>query len=562
MKRLYGNTGGLKADQFRRLEALYRRRTPIQHLISLALLREIGRLSHETGRQIGLLIDRTGRVTHVVVGDRQKIVIPDLSGFRLASGRLKGLRCVHTHLSQEGLTEDDLTDLCLLALDFMAAVGCTEEGAPHRVFAAHILPENGGDKLYDVLPPLRPDGMDIACLDRIQALETELSLLGGSQKTAPGSERAILMNAGNMPRHRAQESRKELLALARSSGLEVVGVEAYRRTSGGQLPLGRGKLQQLAISALQKGATLVVFDQELNPSQIRTLADQLQLKIIDRTQLILDIFAQRARTREGKLQVELAQLKYLLPRLVTKNTAMSRLTGGIGGRGPGETKLEINRRRARDRIGRLEAAILQVRKNRKTQRRMRGKQHLPVVSIIGYTNAGKSTLLNTLTHSRVLAESRLFATLDPSSRRLRFPRDMEVIITDTVGFIRDLPQDLKAAFRATLEELEQADLLLHVIDISHPHFPEQLEAVEKIVDELQLTHTPIIRVLNKTDVMDAAQVAHLQRQYNGIPISARDRSTLHGLTDALQQAFTRPLKAVDRSNDRGVNLNLYGIGAD
>ncbi|MBW1776056.1 MAG: GTPase HflX [Deltaproteobacteria bacterium] len=540
MKRLYGNTAGLKANQIRRLEALYRRRIPIQQLISLPLLREMGRLSREVRRQIGLLIDRAGRVNHVIVGDRQKIVIPDLSGYRLASGRLKGLRCVHTHLAEEALTEDDLTDLCFLALDFMAAVTVSEEGDPLRVYAAHILPRGLRDKLYDLLPPLRPDQMDMDCLDRIQALETELSLFEGVQKTIIYTERAILMHAGNMPKHREQESRRELLALARSCGLDVVGVEAYRRTTGGPLPLGKGKVQQLSISALQKGATMVVFDQELNPSQIRSIADHLQLKIIDRTQLILDIFAQRARTREGKLQVELAQLKYLLPRLVTKNTAMSRLTGGIGGRGPGETKLEINRRRARDRIGRLETALLQVRKNRKIQRGMRGKKRLPVVSIVGYTNAGKSTLLNTLTHSQVLAESRLFATLDPSSRRLRFPRDMEVIITDTVGFIRDLPQDLRVAFRATLEELEQADLLLHVIDISHPHFPEQMESVEKILEELELGETPVLRVLNKMDLVEASEANVWRRKYDGICVSARDRSTLAGLIETMEYILSIP----------------------
>ncbi|PIP36547.1 MAG: GTPase HflX [Desulfobacterales bacterium CG23_combo_of_CG06-09_8_20_14_all_52_9] len=539
MKRLFGNTGGLKADQTRGLEALYRRRVPIQHLISLQLLREISRLSREMRRQIGLLIDRTGRVTHVIVGDYQKIVIPDLTGYRSASGRLNGVRCVHTHLAEETLTEDDLTDLCLLTLDFMAAVTVSEDGEPGLVHAAHILPKGPEEKPYGFLHPLRPDRMDIACLDRIHALETELSLFDGIRRTKPGSERAILMHDGDMPRHLKQESHRELLALAMSCGLEVVGTEPYRRSFGSQLPLGKGKLQQLAISALQKGVTMVVFDQELNPSQIRTLADRLQLKIIDRTQLILDIFAQRAQTREGKLQVELAQLKYLLPRLVMKNTAMSRLTGGIGGRGPGETKLEINRRRARDRIVRLEEALLQVRKNRKTQRAMRGKKHLPVVSIIGYTNAGKSTLLNTLTHSQVMAESRLFATLDPTSRRLRFPQDMEVIITDTVGFIRDLPQDLMVAFRATLEELEQADLLLHVIDISHPHFPEQVESVEMILNELALMDKPAIRVLNKIDQLEASEVAALSRRYDGVPICARNRSTLHGLIDAMQGILSK-----------------------
>jgi GTP-binding protein HflX len=288
------------------------------------------------------------------------------------------------------------------------------------------------------------------------------------------------------------------------------------------------------ILALQEAATVIIFDQELNPSQIRTITDQVELKVIDRTQLILDIFAQRAQSREGKLQVELAQLKYLLPRLVTKNTAMSRLTGGIGGRGPGETKLEINRRRVRDRIAHLETALTSVRKQRKQQKAKRHKKRLPVISIIGYTNAGKSTLLNTLTKSNVLAESRLFATLDPSSRRLRFPKDFEVIVTDTVGFIKDLPKDLLVAFRATLEELENADLLLHIIDISNSHFEEQIKSVEKILADLNLQHTTTIRVLNKMDLVDHQFCVRLSRQLNGTAISACSKSTLMPLIEKME----------------------------
>jgi GTP-binding protein HflX len=282
----------------------------------------------------------------------------------------------------------------------------------------------------------------------------------------------------------------------------------------------------LAIGALQQAATLIIFDQELDPSQIRAITDQIELKVIDRTQLILDIFAQRAQTREGKLQVELAQLKYLLPRLVLKNTAMSRLTGGIGGRGPGETKLEINRRRVRDRIAHLERQLIAVRKHRKQQRSQRQKKGLPIISIIGYTNAGKSTLLNALTKSSVLVESRLFATLDPSSRRLKFPRDTEVIISDTVGFIKDLPRDLLVAFRATLEELEDADLLLHVIDISNPHHLAQIDSVEQIVSDLNLGNATLLRVLNKTDLVNPAIIQKLSRTLNGTAISAKQKSTL------------------------------------
>jgi GTP-binding protein HflX len=367
-------------------------------------------------------------------------------------GRLKGLRCIHTHLNNETLSADDLTDLALLRLDLMAAILSKPDGLPQKVHIAHIMPKNMDQTPYQILPPLNPGDLDIDCLALIQALEDELARARKGYQANRDTERALLVSVSSETRSQAEESMAELRELALSGGIEVVGsVMQQRGKADSRLLIGPGKLQDLAILALQEAATIIIFDQELNPSQIRSITNHVDIKIIDRTQLILDIFAQRAQTREGKLQVELAQLKYLLPRLVVKNTAMSRLTGGIGGRGPGETKLEINRRRVRERIARLEKALLTVRQQRSQQKAKRRKKGLPVISIIGYTNAGKSTLLNTLTQSNVVAESRLFATLDPSSRRLRFPRDFEVIITDTVGFIRDLPKDLMAAFRATLD---------------------------------------------------------------------------------------------------------------
>jgi GTP-binding protein HflX len=337
---------------------------------------------------------------------------------------------------------------------------------------------------------------------------------------------------------------EELEDLAISSDIEVVEkILQLRRKVNSKFLMGPGKLQELIISALQKGATLIIFDQELNPSQIRSITDQIDLKVIDRTQLILDIFAQRAQTKEGKLQVELAQLKYLLPRLIAKNTAMSRLTGGIGGRGPGETKLEINRRRVRDRIKRLENDLGLVRKQRKQQKSKRNKKDLPVISIIGYTNAGKSTLLNTLTKSHVRAENRLFATLDPSSRRLKFPKDIEVIITDTVGFIKNLPKDLIVAFRATLEELEGADLLLHIIDISNPRFKDQIKSVEKILLELNLDDIPLIRVLNKKDLVDKATTQKLSQDFDATAISAKEKSTMMPLIRKMKHSIHRHLQS-------------------
>lgn len=535
MKRLFGNTSGLKASQIRRLENLYRRRLPPQFLITFELARDISRLSHDMRRQIGLLINRQGKIAYVIVGDHQKIVIPDTSEYRTAPGRLKGLRCIHTHLNNESLTKDDLTDLALLRLDIMAAITISKTGYLHKVHVGHILPKSSYGRPFQLLTPLNPNELDIGCLDLIHSLEEELAHLTSLHEADTEKERALLISVTTSSRKTAMDSLEELEELALSSDIEIVGkMLQQRREINSKFLLGPGKLQDLIITALQKGVTLIIFDQELNPSQIGSITDQIDLKVIDRTQLILDIFAQRAQTREGKLQVEHAQLKYLLPRLVKKNTAMSRLTGGIGGRGPGETKLEINRRRVRDRIRRVENDLLLVRKQRKQQKSKRKKRNLTVISIIGYTNAGKSTLLNTLTKSRVRAESRLFATLDPSSRRLKFPKDIEVIITDTVGFIKNLPKDLMVAFRATLEELESADLLVHVIDISNPRFKDQIKSVEKILSDLNLDGIPLIRVLNKKDLIDKATVESLGKRLGGTAISAKDQSTLMPLIKKLE----------------------------
>ena len=535
MKKLYGNTSGLKANQIKRLENFYRRRIPPEFLLTYELARDLCRMSREIRRQIGILVNRRSKVVFVIVGDHKKIVIPNTDEYRAAPGRLKGLRCIHTHLDHAALTADDLTDLALLRLDMMAVLLSTPDGLPQKVHLAHIMPKNSNQTPYQILPPLSPANLDIDCLALIQALEDELARTGITYQTNPDSERALLVSVSSETKRQSEESMAELRELALSGGIDVIGsVIQQKSKADSRLLIGPGKLQDLAMFALQDAATMIIFDQELNPSQIKSITDQIEFKVIDRTQLILDIFAQRAQTREGKLQVELAQLKYMLPRLVVKNTAMSRLTGGIGGRGPGETKLEINRRRARDRITRLEKALLAVRQQRNQQKAKRRKNELPVISIIGYTNAGKSTLLNTLTKSNVVTESRLFATLDPSSRRLRFPRDFEVIITDTVGFIRDLPKDLMAAFRATLEELESADLLLHIIDISNPRFEEQIKSVEKILADLKLHKTPTMRVLNKIDLVDLQTSIRLERQLKGTAISAKSKPTLRPLMEKLE----------------------------
>lgn len=543
MKKLFGNLKGLKSDQIRKFENLYRRRIPPEFIVTSGVSLDLSRLSAETGRQIGLMINRQGKIIHVIIGNNQGIMIPDISDYRISADRLRGLRCIHTSLGSDGLTRDDLTDLSLLRLDLIASITIKKDGRPDKVHAGHILPQNRDNIPYRLIPPLSPHQLDIGCLDLIRALEAELAQTGRLYKADPNREKALLVSVTSLPKKAAADSLMELAELSASSGIDVSEtIIQQRRKADPRYLMGLGKLKELAIRALHQGADLIVFDQELNPSQIRSITDKIDLKVIDRTQLILDIFAQRAKSREGKLQVELAQLKYLLPRLVTRNTAMSRLTGGIGGRGPGETKLEINRRRVRDRIKRLEKSLALVSRRRKQQKSKRHKKGLPVISIIGYTNAGKSTLLNTLTNSSVLVENQLFATLDPSSRRLKFPRDMEVIITDTVGFIQNLPRDLLTAFRATFEELETAELLLHVIDVSNPRFENQIESVEKILNQLKLQQITTIRVLNKMDRIDLETLKNLERRLMGTAISANKSATLAPLIKNMTNLLTCRLK--------------------
>jgi GTP-binding protein HflX len=366
------------------------------------------------------------------------------------------------------------------------------------------------------------------------ALEEEFARARSVRRTG-GAERAILVGFGGKERGRAEAetSLEELRELARTAGVEVLEATLQlRRDPDPRYLIGKGKLEDIVLRSMQRMATMIVFDAELSPSQARHIAEATSLKILDRTQLILDIFAQRAQSSDGKLQVELAQLRYLYPRLVGRDESLSRLAGGIGGRGPGETKLEIDRRRVRDRITALERRVEALGESRTLRRKQRNARGLPVLSIVGYTNAGKSTLLNALTDSEVLVEDKLFATLDPTSRRLRFPRDREVIVTDTVGFIRDLPPDLVDAFRATLEELSDADLLLHVVDASDPRHDEQIAAVDEILRGLGLGAKRRVLVMNKIDRLGPGEGEALAHRTGAVAISAATREGIPALLHA------------------------------
>lgn len=548
IRQLFGNLAGLKPSHLSALERLYRRRVPPADLVTPELAMRMAELSEETGRQIGVLINRIGLVEYVLVGDERQLYIPELTDYPLGKKRLRGLRLCHTHLKGEALSEDDLTDLALLRLDLIAALLLTPGKKSLSIQTANLTadPRSTTPCHIDVPCPLERFQRDM--LEFISSLESSL------EKSMPvafevhgGGERAILISVTRSSGPEVQDSMEELRELARTAGVEVIDtLVQHRRDLNPRYLMGEGKIREVIIRALQLGASLLIFDQELSPAQVRSISEITELKVIDRSQLILDIFSRRAVSLDGKVQVELAQLKYILPRLTGRGVQMSRLMGGIGGRGPGETKLEIDRRRVRDRIAKLERELKELSRGRDQRRRKRVKAGVPIVSIVGYTNAGKSTLLNTLTKSAVFTEDLLFATLDTATRRLRFPREREIIITDTVGFIRSLPKSLMGAFKATLEELRDADLFLHLVDCSNPRFEEQIRQVEEILDELQLSEKPRLLVFNKSDLLPALKSEDIlafmkarqaAKRYGAITLSAKNTESITPLLEELEKRF-------------------------
>ncbi len=483
-----------------------------------------------------MLVDRRGDVQHVMVGDAHSIQLPDWGRLRAGRGRLRGLRCLHTHLGREGLTRDDKTDLLLLRLDAMVTIGVGEDGLPTLAQTAALRPaarnDTDTDEGVETLDPLPPAQIEFDFQAWVRDLEVELSRTVGTQAVGD-RERAILVSVtAGRGSDDLETHVSELRELARSAGVEIVDVVTQHRPRvDPKTVLGSGKRQDLMVRAFQSDIDLVIVDQDLTPTQARNLAARMELRVIDRTQLILDIFAQHATTRDGKLQVELAQLQYRLPRLAQRaDVSLSRLAGGIGGRGPGEAKLEVDRRRTRDRVTRLEHELRKLGAQRENRRRRRRRRDVPVLSIVGYTNAGKSTLLGALTKTDVHVADTMFATLDPVSRRLRFPREREVIITDTVGFIRDLPPDLVSAFRATLEELADVSLLLHVVDASQPDCERRVEAVRVVLRGIGM-QAPELLVFNQIDKLERGQGEALARLSGGVAVSALERTGLETLLE-------------------------------
>lgn len=513
-------------------------------VVSHELCVELARISRGIGIQIGLLISRLGMVEYVIAGTSTGISIPKLSRRRIHPGRLQGLRLVHTHLAGEELTFEDLTDLAKLRLDIIYAITVEEDGDPGLAFGAHLVPTHEASNLWRVLEPVPTHRLDIPFHAFITELESEITKKQAALQVGGSEDRAILVAVTPALSENTKIEIEEFRSLASSAEIMVMDTVVQKRSKPDpKYVVGKGKISDIYIKALALDANLLIFDHELSPSQSRSISDIVDMRVIDRTQLILDIFAHRARTKEGKIQVELAQLRYNMPRLVGKNSSLSRLAGGIGTRGPGEAKLEIDRRRAKDRITRLAREAKSISRKRKLTRLQRKRNAVPVISIIGYTNTGKSTLLNTLTKSKVFTADIPFATLDPSSKRLRFPRDIEVIITDTVGFIRDLPDDLRAAFAATLEELEDAHLLLEVIDLADPYLEFRMQAVDDIIKQLNLQDIPRLKVFNKADACDREFAQNVASRYGGVAVSALKRATLSPLIEKMQTFFLEKQRA-------------------
>jgi GTPase len=520
-------------------------------------------ITRDLNRRVGVLVDRAGRIDAVSVGEAARIAVPRKPSSPAGRERFCTLRFLTTRRGDEPLSASELAPLALHRLDAMAVIAVTEDGLLGPVRVAHILPaeerqprpparsrersillprgavipgRRGGRRSappevedvvadgerYRLFPPRPASLVDEDFLALIRALEEEFERRRARTRAAGKEGRAILVHVTTRSRVAAGPSMDELQELAASSDLAVVDRIVQRRQAyDARTLMGAGRLEELIVRASRLQADFIVVDQDLTPAQARAIAEATDIKVLDRTQLILDIFARRARTREGKVQVELAQLKYLLPRLMSRgDSGLSRLMGGIGGRGPGEQKLEVDRRRVRDRIRNLEK-LLDAERTRREQRRARRRERgVPVVSLVGYTNAGKSTLLNLLTRSYVFVEQRMFATLDPSSRRLRLPREREVVINDTVGFIRDLPKDLLAAFGATLEEIRDSDLLVHVVDAAHPGRDAQIVAVDGILRQLGYAEIPRLLVFNKADLLDEPERAERVAGREALAISS------------------------------------------
>ena len=529
-----GNTKGLAPSEIRAVAKLFQRSVSPDEIVSLDLAREMCFIGEQLRRRVGVLINRQGRIEEVILGTKDILFLPDLGRYRLGRARLRNLRLVFTDLTNEKnqvtIPYDIYTDLERLRFD--SVVGIRNARNRTAMAYAYLIPANGSENATTHTEVVADLGnLELDFREFIESVEQSLAS-DVLQLDADDQVGAVIVGVYDGPHDDPTTSQLELRELARTAGVTIVDAVVQKRKADPKTYIGSGKLEELVIRCIRVGADMLIFDTELKPSQWRAITNSTELKVLDRSMLILDIFAQRAQSSDGRLQVELAQLKYNLPRLVDQDSGLSRLSGGIGGRGPGETKLEIGRRRIRDKIAELEKRIEKLKGARDFRRSRRRENQLQLVSVVGYTNVGKSTLFNLLTGSTVTAENKLFATLDPSQRRLFLPTQTNeetgemgrtVILSDTVGFIRKLPKELETAFRATLEELYEAALLVHVVDASDKDAIGKYNAVRQILEQMELSHTPELVVLNKIDAADPDWVESLRTELNGVPVSAAKR---------------------------------------
>ncbi|MCG9891330.1 MAG: GTPase HflX [Thermosynechococcaceae cyanobacterium MS004] len=577
MDTIYGNLQGLKPSQLKQLRRLYHQRLPGDRITTVEFAQRLAAISTEIQEPVCSYLNRRGQVIRVGVGTPRQTQIPPLELPRYGAERLSGIRCIATTLKGEAPSESALTAMAVQRLDAMALLSLTGSGFERRgggatgyvkeSYLAHLMPDT--EHPWLVSEPLSLDALTQQdLLDLVESVEDGFRQSEAVPAPAVQVEskaeidRVVLVGllTQGMSPERFQDSINELVLLVDSAGGKVLDIIQQKRQPHPQTVVGPGKVQEIALRAQTLGANLIVFNRDLSPSQARNLETQIGIRIVDRTEVILDIFAQRAQSQEGKLQVELAQLEYMMPRLKGRGLAMSRLGGGIGTRGPGETKLETERRAIQSRVSRLQKEVTQLQAHRSRLRQKRQHHGVPVIAVVGYTNAGKSTLLNTLTNSEVYAADQLFATLDPTTRRLmiRNTNDdqdegqsqgqpetfQQILLTDTVGFIHELPPALVDAFRATLEEVTDADALLHVVDLSHSAWMSQIRAVMEILKEMPITPGPALVVFNKIDQVDSATLAIAMEEFpQAVFISARDR---HGLETLRQQISKLVAYAVDR----------------
>lgn len=537
-----GNLTGIKSAMLDRLKSLYDFKQGLDEFASFELLSELCACSGEINREISVYISRDGSIVDVSVGDSAKVSMPSMRLVR-NEDRLCGVRCIHTHPSGDGrLSGVDLGTLRSMKLDCMAAVGVSD-GKPTQLYAAYLgdFDEDTGSRAALVYGPMRPYKLPQKALiaeifnsdDRFRSTTKEVE--------AVEQERAVLVGMDN---DEGYDTLEELNELAKTAGALVVGkVRVRRRTIDNATYVGSGKANELSLMGSELEADLFIFDDELSAIQLRTLEETLGARVIDRTTLILDIFAARATSREGKLQVELAQMRYRLPRLIGQGQVLSRLGGGIGTRGPGEKKLEIDRRRIRRRVFELETELSEIEKQRGLRRESRKANRIPLVALVGYTNAGKSTMLNALTDSNVLAEDKLFATLDPVVRKITLSGGTEALLSDTVGFINKLPHDLVEAFKSTLEEVSNSDLILQVVDISCPYHEKQMRVVDGVLESLHATDIPRIIVFNKADAIPSCDLP--AESENRLNVSALRGTGIEKLLSAVELKLNSARTEVD-----------------